>query len=151
MVESKGLVMVPPAFLMILTSPLRMPRAAGRSSTRRVSMQVTMAMRLSGYLEVSYLRYSPDSTKRRLWRRISSIMGMGDKVLFEFAVDADAFAYVEGEGGDEAGVFAVVADVVAFGAEEVEDEEGCVDGCACTRGGESFFDDDVESGDVDDQ
>ncbi len=53
MVESKGLVIVAPAFLIIFTSPLRRPRAAGSSSTRRVSMQVTMAIFLSGYLSVA--------------------------------------------------------------------------------------------------
>ena len=48
----KGLVTTPPAFLMIFTSPLRSPRAAGRSSTSRVSMQVRMAIFLLGYLLV---------------------------------------------------------------------------------------------------
>ena len=49
---SKGPVIMPPAFLMSFTSPLRMPNAAGRSSTSRVSMQVRMAIFLSGYLLV---------------------------------------------------------------------------------------------------
>ena len=49
---SKGPVIMPPAFLIIFTSPLRMPSAAGSSSTRRVSMQVRMAIFLSGYLLV---------------------------------------------------------------------------------------------------
>ena len=48
----KGWVMVPPAFFIIFTSPLRMPKAAGINSTKRVSMQVTMAIFLSGYLFV---------------------------------------------------------------------------------------------------
>ena len=51
-VLSKGFVIVPPAFLMIFTSPFLNPRAAGSSSTSRVSMHVTMAMRLLGYLSV---------------------------------------------------------------------------------------------------
>lgn len=49
----------------------------------------------------------------------------------------------EGEGGEEAGGVGVVADVVAPGGEEVEGEEGGVDGLASRRGGDAFFNGDV--------
>lgn len=42
--------------LIILASPFLSPNAAGRSSVRRVSMQLTIASFLSGYLSVEYLR-----------------------------------------------------------------------------------------------
>lgn len=54
MAESNAEMTSPPAFLMILASPFLRPRAAGRSSVRRVSMQERTASFLSGYLSVRY-------------------------------------------------------------------------------------------------
>lgn len=61
--ESKGLVITPPAFLMLLTSPLRIPGGAGKSSTRRVSVHVTMAIFLSGYWKsgIAHIHFLPQT------------------------------------------------------------------------------------------
>ena len=69
----KGDEITPPAFLINFTSPFLIPNAAGRSSTRRVSMHVTMAIFLSGYLLVMYFSYPLSSTNLLLNSRMSSI------------------------------------------------------------------------------
>ncbi len=66
--------MTPPAFLIILASPFFRPKAAKRSSVRRVSMQATIATFLSGYFVVSYFSYPFPSTNLALKSRISSII-----------------------------------------------------------------------------
>src|SRR5436309_925066 len=69
----KGWETMAPAFLISFTSPLRTFMARGRSSVRRVSMQVTIASLLSGKRSVRYCSYSLLETKEALWERMSEI------------------------------------------------------------------------------
>jgi hypothetical protein len=62
----KGWETMAPAFLMVLTSPLRMFIARGSSSSSRVSMQVRMTSRLLGNWSVRNCSYSRRATKERL-------------------------------------------------------------------------------------
>ena len=70
----KAWLTTPPAFLMIFTSPFLIPRAAGKSSVSLVSIQVIIAIFLSGYLLVLYCSYFFSSTNSLLYFKISSII-----------------------------------------------------------------------------
>src|SRR6266550_4580676 len=73
----KGWETIAPAFLTSFTSPLRKPMARGRSSTRRVSMQVRTTNFLLGNWSVRKASYSLLWTKERLWLKISERMDIG--------------------------------------------------------------------------
>ena len=69
-----GCEMIPPAFFIILTSPFFIPNAATSNSVRRVSIQESMAIFLSGYLLVINFSYPLLATNSLLNFKISLII-----------------------------------------------------------------------------
>ena len=74
MALSNGAIIKPPAFFIILASPFLSPKAAGNNSVRRVSMQLSTASFLSGYLSVTYCSYPLRATNSLLNFKILSII-----------------------------------------------------------------------------